>query len=86
MADPDLQELTKRASQLRSLADHIETMVDAPHTYATTTMKTWAGPHADRTRGDLKTWRGKCHTVAESLREEARTCDQSVKDAKKPKS
>ncbi|WP_405938210.1 hypothetical protein OG338_17445 [Streptomyces sp. NBC_00726] len=82
MADPELQELTRRAGELRSLADHIASIANAPHTYATATMKTWKGPHAERTRGQLKSWRAKCDTVAEALREEARTCDQSVKDAR----
>lgn len=85
MPDPELQELTKRAAQLRSLADHIASIVDAPHTYATTTMKKWEGPHAIRIRGELKTWRTKCDTVAEALRDEARACDKSVKDAQRPK-
>lgn len=84
MADPELQELSKRATQLRSLADHIDGLADSPHKYATTTMKKWAGPHADRTRGELKKWQTTCHNVAEELRKEARECDKTVKDAKKP--
>ncbi|MFI6091358.1 hypothetical protein [Streptomyces sp. NPDC051218] len=86
MADPELAELSKRATQLRSLADHIDGLADSPHKYATITMKKWAGPHADSTRGELKNWQTKCHTVAEALREEARDCDKSVKEAKNPKS
>lgn len=86
MADPDVQELTERASKLRSLADHIASMVDPPHTYATNTMKTWAGPHADHVRGELRKWRTKCSDVAELLRDEAKECDKSAKDLKNPKS
>lgn len=86
MANPEVQELTERATKLRSLAGHIEGMVNAPHTFATVTMKKWAGPHADRVRGDLKTWRTKCGTVAEALREEASACDKSAKELRNPKS
>lgn len=85
MANPEIEELSKRASQLRSLADHIASLPDAPRTFSTTTMKNWSGPHADHVRGELKTWRTKCDNVAEALREEARTCDKSVKDLKNPK-
>ncbi|GGR73393.1 hypothetical protein GCM10010252_09930 [Streptomyces aureoverticillatus] len=86
MADPELQEQTRRATQLRSLADHIEGLPKAAHTFSTTQMKQWAGPHADDVRGDLKSWKTKCENVAEALRTVARDCDQAVKDAKKDKS
>ncbi|MGW3494269.1 WXG100 family type VII secretion target [Streptomyces sp. NPDC001020] len=85
MANPDVAELTERATKLRSLADHIAGMTNTPHTFVTVTMKKWAGPHSDRIRGELKTWRTKCDTVAEALRKEAHACDQSAKDLKNPK-
>ncbi|MER5598527.1 hypothetical protein [Streptomyces sp. NPDC002265] len=82
MADPDIQDLTHRASQLRALADDIAAMVDAPHQFVTTTMKTWSGPHADRIRGELKAWRTKCAHVAATLRQEAHQCDRSALNLK----
>ncbi|MFH8795765.1 hypothetical protein [Streptomyces sp. NPDC017941] len=85
MADPELAEQTKRASQLRSLADHIEDLPKATRDFSTTQMKSWAGPHADDVRGDLKSWKTKCENVAEALRDVARSCDQAVRDAKKDK-
>jgi flavorubredoxin len=85
VGNPDVQELTERAAKLRSLAEHIEKLADPAHTFATVTMKKWSGPHADRIREDLRTWRTKCGTVAESLREEASACDKSAKDLKNPK-
>lgn len=86
MADPAVQELTERATKLRSLAEHIASMADPSHTFATVTMKKWSGPHAERIRGDLKGWRTKCGTVAEALRDEARKCDKSATDLRNPKS
>ncbi|MER5372319.1 hypothetical protein [Streptomyces sp. NPDC002553] len=84
MGNPEVQELTERASKLRSLAEHIATLADAPNTFATTTMKNWSGPHADRVRGELKGWRTKCGEVAATLREEASACDKSAKELKNP--
>jgi len=86
VANPEIEELSKRASQLRSLADHIAGLADAPRAFSSTTMKNWAGPHADDVRGDLKKWHTKCENVAEALRDEARDCDKSAKDLKHPKS
>ncbi|MFG2949079.1 WXG100 family type VII secretion target [Streptomyces adustus] len=86
MTDPNSQQLTYRASQLRALAEDIAALVDAPHNFATTTMKTWSGPHADRVRGELRTWRTKCTHVAEALRQEAHKCDRSAMEQKQPTS
>ncbi|NEB07295.1 hypothetical protein G3I32_00025 [Streptomyces coelicoflavus] len=80
MADPGIEELNRRAGQLRSLADHIDGMVDTAKNHSTTGMKTWAGPNADDVRGKLKSWKTKCHTVAETLRDEAQKCSQGAKD------
>ncbi|CCK28247.1 hypothetical protein BN159_3868 [Streptomyces davaonensis JCM 4913] len=80
MANPDIQELNQRASNLRSLADHIDQLVDAAKNHSTTGMKTWSGPNADNVRGKLKTWQTKCGTVAKALRDEAQQCSQSAKD------
>lgn len=82
MASEGVQELTDRASRLRGLADEIEALPDSARTFATATMKDWSGPHADRTRGELGTWRTTCRTVAESLRTEAGTCEQNAKKLK----
>jgi hypothetical protein len=86
VANPEIEELSRRASQLRSLADHIADLTHSSRTFSTETMKNWSGPHADNVRGDLKNWRTKCDNVAEALREEARSCDKSAKDLKNPKS
>lgn len=80
MANPDIQELNQRASQLRSLADHIDSLVDAAKNHSTTGMKSWAGPNADDVRGKLRTWHTTCGTVAKALRDEAQQCTQSAKD------
>ena len=82
MGSQGAQELTARASELRSLADEIEALPDQVGTFATQTMKDWSGPNADRTRGDLGSWRTKCRTIADTLRGEARTCEQNAKDLK----
>ncbi|MDT9701472.1 hypothetical protein [Streptomyces sp. P17] len=80
MANPDIQELNQRAGQLRSLADHIDQLVDAAKKHSTTGMKTWSGPNADNVRGKLKTWQTTCGGVAKALRHEAQQCAQSAKD------
>lgn len=80
MANPDIQELNHRAGQLRSLADHIESIVDAAKNHSTTGMKTWSGPNADEVRGKLKTWHTTCASVAKALRDEAHQCTQDAKD------
>ncbi|MFF4220634.1 hypothetical protein B7P34_19895 [Streptosporangium nondiastaticum] len=85
MAEPDAKELNERAGKLNSLADHIESLVDKPRTYATTSMKTWSGPNADDTRGKLGTWKTTCQTVARALREEAGKATQEAKDLQQPK-
>ncbi|MFT2018058.1 WXG100 family type VII secretion target [Streptomyces sp. 796.1] len=85
MADPEIENLTKRATQLRSLADHIDSLVTKPKTHSTTQMKKWAGPNADKVRGDLNSWHTKCTTVATKLREMATQCDKSAENARKPK-
>ncbi|WP_328537322.1 hypothetical protein [Streptomyces sp. NBC_00344] len=85
MGNPDIQDLNSRAASLRSLADHIESLVDPPHTQSTQTMKTWAGPNADDVRGKLKSWRTKCSTVAKTLRVEAHKASQEAKDLQHPK-
>ncbi|MDL2081566.1 hypothetical protein QNN03_34565 [Streptomyces sp. GXMU-J15] len=82
MANPDIQELNQRAGQLRSLADHIDQLVDAAKKHSTTGMKSWSGPNADNVRGKLKTWQTKCGTVAKALRDEAQKCTESAKDLK----
>ncbi|WP_202236162.1 hypothetical protein [Actinacidiphila reveromycinica] len=78
MASEGVQELTDRAGRLRGLADEIEALPDAAHTYATRTMKDWAGPNADDTRGELNTWRTRCRTVAAALRTEAGVCEKNA--------
>ncbi|MCQ8769198.1 hypothetical protein [Streptomyces telluris] len=85
MAEPDAKELNERAGKLNSLADHVESLVEKPRTYATTTMKTWAGPNADDTRGKLNTWNTTCQTVAKELRAEATKCTQDAKDLQQKK-
>ena len=85
MANPDIQELNQRAGQLRSLADHIESLVDAAKKHGTTGMKSWSGPNADDVRGRLKTWHTTCGTVAKTLRDEAQQCSQDAKDLKDEK-
>lgn len=85
MANPDIQELNQRASQLRSLADHIDSMADAAKNHSTTGMKTWSGPNADDVRGKLKGWQTKCGTVAKLLRDEAHQCAQDAKALKDKK-
>lgn len=85
MANPDIQELNKRASDLRSLADHIEVLANAAKNHSTTGMKTWSGPNADNVRGKLKSWQTTCGTVAKALRDEAQQCTQSAQDLKNNK-
>ncbi|MYS93429.1 MULTISPECIES: hypothetical protein [Streptomyces] len=85
MANPDIQELNQRASQLRSLADHIDSLVDAAKKHSTIGMKTWSGPNADDVRGRLKGWQTTCGTVAKALRDEAHKCAQDAKDLKDEK-
>lgn len=80
MANPDIQELNHRAGQLRSLADHVDSLVEAAKKHSTTGMKSWSGPNADHVRGKLKTWQTTCGTVAKALREEAHQCTQDAKD------
>ncbi|WP_328827140.1 WXG100 family type VII secretion target [Streptomyces ureilyticus] len=80
VANPDIRELNQRAAQLRSLADHIETLVNQPKNHSTTAMKTWAGPNADAVRGKLKSWHTTCGTVAKALRDEAQQCSQGARD------
>ncbi|MFE7231292.1 WXG100 family type VII secretion target [Streptomyces sp. NPDC002405] len=85
MANPDIQELNHRASQLRSLADHIDSLVDTAKKHATTGMKTWSGPNADNVRGRLRSWQTTCGTVAKALRDEAHQCTQDAKDLQEKK-
>ncbi|MEV4924396.1 hypothetical protein [Streptomyces roseoverticillatus] len=85
MADQDAKDLNSRAASLRSLADHVESLVSKPRTYATTSMKKWSGPNADDTRGKLGTWNTTCQTVAKALREEAEKCSKEAKDLQQPK-
>jgi hypothetical protein len=85
MANPDIQELNNRAAALRSLADHVESLMDRPRNHSTTTMKTWAGPNATDVRGKLNSWRTTCSTVAQSLRTEAQHVGQDAKDLQNPK-
>ncbi|MGW2823248.1 hypothetical protein ACWC24_20005 [Streptomyces sp. NPDC001443] len=85
MANPDIQELNQRASQLTSLADHIDSLVDSARNHSTTGMKTWSGPNADDVRGRLKTWTTTCGTVAKALRDEAHRCTQDANDLKDKK-
>ncbi|MBB5934680.1 WXG100 family type VII secretion target [Streptomyces zagrosensis] len=85
MADPEIEKLTQRATQLRSLADHIDSLVTRPKTQSTTQMKKWAGPNAEKVRGDLKSWHTKCTAVATKLRQMATDCDKTAEEAKKPK-
>ncbi|WP_263166708.1 WXG100 family type VII secretion target [Streptomyces sp. SCSIO ZS0520] len=85
MANPDIQELNQRAAQLRSLADHIDSLVDSPKRHSTVTMKSWSGPNADNVRGKLKSWHTTCAAVAKSLRDEAHKCSQDAKDLNDPK-
>ncbi|MCT7352107.1 hypothetical protein N4P33_07955 [Streptomyces sp. 15-116A] len=65
---------------MRSLADHIDSLVDAAKNHSTTGMKSWSGPNADEVRGKLRTWQTKCGTVAKALRDEAHQCAQEAKD------
>ncbi|MBL0775987.1 WXG100 family type VII secretion target [Streptomyces albidoflavus] len=83
MADPQIEELTQRAQRLRSLADHIDSLVDQPKRHSTTQMKSWSGPNADAVRGKLRTWHTTCTNVAKSLRDEAQQCTNDAKDLKK---
>ncbi|MCT9089150.1 hypothetical protein N4G70_09740 [Streptomyces sp. ASQP_92] len=85
MANPDIQELNNRAAALRQLADHVESLMDQPRTFSTTTMKTWGGPNATDVRGKLNSWRTTCSTVAQSLRTEAQQATQDAKDLQHPK-
>jgi uncharacterized protein YukE len=85
MANPDIQELNQRASQLRSLADHIDSLLDAAKKHSSVGMKTWSGPNADDVRGKLKSWQTTCGTVAQSLRDEANQCAKDAKDLQNPK-
>ncbi|MFB7108946.1 hypothetical protein [Streptomyces sp. NPDC056190] len=80
MANPDIQELNRRAGQLGSLADHIGSRVDTAKKHATTGMKTWSGPNADIVHGRLKSWHATCGTVAKTPRDEAHQCTQDAKD------
>ncbi|MEU7604690.1 hypothetical protein AB0B78_38530 [Streptomyces sp. NPDC040724] len=85
MGNPDIQELNQRAGALRSLADHIEKMMETPRNFSTGEMKTWEGPNATDVRGKLGTWHTTCGTVAKSLREEAQQSADAAKDLQKPK-
>ncbi|MBT2451340.1 hypothetical protein J7F03_30575 [Streptomyces sp. ISL-43] len=85
MGNPDIQELNQRAGALRSLADHIEKMMDEPQKFSMGQMKTWEGPNATDVRGKLSTWKTTCGTVAKSLREEAQQSADAAKDLQKPK-
>ncbi|MET9081531.1 hypothetical protein ABZX77_06440 [Streptomyces sp. NPDC004237] len=85
MANPDIQELNQRASQLRSLADHVDSLLAAAKQHSTTGMKSWSGPNADDVRGKLRSWQTTCGTVAQSLREEAQQCTNDAKDLQNPK-
>ncbi|WP_431043783.1 hypothetical protein ACQUSR_19090 [Streptomyces sp. P1-3] len=85
MADPEIQAQQQRATQLRALANHIDSLVSKPNKYSTETMKKWAGPNATQVRGDLAGWKTKCHTVAEALRTAAKDADKAAEDASKPK-
>ncbi|MFE0672603.1 hypothetical protein [Streptomyces sp. NPDC058867] len=80
MANPEIQELTQRAANLRSLADHVDQLIDAAKKHSATGMKSWSGPNADNVRGKLKTWQTTCGGVAKALRDEAQQCAQSAKD------
>lgn len=76
MAEPDVQELKDRAAKLRSLADHLQKLTNDVHDAAAG--MEWSGPLTDRVRGDIKTWRTRCGTVADRIRAEA---DHLVKQA-----
>ncbi|MFD9152012.1 hypothetical protein ACWGSE_20845 [Streptomyces diastaticus] len=85
MADPQIQELNQRAQRLRSLADHVDGLVDQPKRHSTGQMKSWSGPNAAAVRGSLRTWHTTCADVARALREEARQCAEDAKDLKDDK-
>ncbi|MCX5050242.1 MULTISPECIES: hypothetical protein [unclassified Streptomyces] len=85
MANPDIQELNHRAGQLRSLADHIDALVDTAKKHSTVGMKSWSGPNADHVRGKLKSWQTTCGTVAQALRDEANQCTKDAKDLQNQK-
>jgi hypothetical protein len=83
MGSPDVQELNTRAAQLRGLAAEVEALPNKARTFATQTMKGWEGPHADRTRGDINGWHTACQHAAQTLRDEAFTCEQDAKNLQK---
>ncbi|MFH8368623.1 hypothetical protein [Streptomyces sp. NPDC018031] len=55
--------------------------MSSPKTYSTNTMKKWAGPNADKVRGELKTWHTKCTSVAKALRDKATEYDNEATKA-----
>lgn len=68
--------LTQLAKDVRSLLD--STIAVAEDRAAGDNR--WAGPQADRVRGELSVWKGKAHTMADTLDTEA---GQRGKDATK---
>lgn len=75
MALPEVEELRSKASSLRALATHVESLPDDAKTYASGTMSEWSGPNAEDVRGQLGNWKTTCQSVAGNLRDEATRCE-----------
>jgi len=73
MADPRIHELRERATKLRAFADHVQKLPDRVDGEAA--KMEWSGPYTDKVRGEIKTWKGRCGSVADRIREEAQRLD-----------
>ena len=68
--------LTRLAADVRSLLDAAATLAEDRAAGG----NRWSGPQADRVRGELSVWKGRAHTMADTLDTEAA---QRGKDAAK---
>lgn len=76
MPPPEVEEMRKQASRLRTLADQVEKLIDPVKDYAG--KMEWSGPLTDRLTGEIGTWKTRCGEVATKLRAEATELDKQA--------
>jgi hypothetical protein len=72
----DAAALRQKATDLRDLADEIETVLDAAHSAADS--RDWQCANADDVRGQLSSYRTSAKTAAGHLRDEADDADDAA--------
>lgn len=68
---------SRRAAELRALADQLETVVDAALAASRTDL--WVCANADDVRGQLGSYQTRVRSAAQNLREEAMTAENDAR-------